>query len=174
MASLPVVNECVLTYMATLVELQTAKILHKIEVRLKSDEFEDRRIYAFDQVITFVRDRLPNETAVYPENSSPSQQLFALMKRFITGGSLSMGEHFWLMRPSGADVFELRTPDLRMFGWVYSPGTFIATNLATFEDIHTLNNHAAYRDEAVRMRESLDLDDPKFTPAAEINNVVPF
>ncbi len=160
--------------MATLIELCEQKVLTKIDINLGPKEFEDRRIYVFAPVISFIRDKLRQAESFYPENAPPEQQLRTLLKMFITGADLSVWEHFHIMRPAGLDIFELKTADLRMFGWVYRPGVFLATNMATFREVHTLNNHVVYRDEAVRMRDEVDLDAPKFTPAAEINNVVSF
>ena len=72
----------------------------------------------------------------------------------------------------GREYRELRTPDLRIFGWFALKDHFVGVvaNDATYVKEHDL--YQGYIGEVVRFRDGLQLDDPKFIPGEEAKDVV--
>jgi len=76
------------------------------------------------------------------------------------------------MKPIENDVYELRTPDLRIYGWFRQPGVFIAVCGDTMEKTHNVDGLAsAYRRVVEDHRNKLDLDEPKCQVGAEPKDV---
>jgi len=78
------------------------------------------------------------------------------------------------MRPKEADVFELVTPDVRIFGWFPRKDVFVAVAGDVMENTHGHDLYPGYRNMVIRQRELLDLDEPKWTPGASENDVISF
>lgn len=159
--------------MATLDELDRQGLVEKVEIEnLRRLEFEDRQIYLFLEVKTWLEETVPDMAPFYGENIAPIHQAFGLFKDFITGVEFDEGEMFWRMRPAEDDIYELRTADLRFFGWFYRPKVIILARGDTFERLHTYQGmHAGYRDEVRRLRDAIPLDEPKFVVGARPEDV---
>ncbi len=92
---------------------------------------------------------------------SPEEQAEALIYEYIAGEPLkNFPPHSML--PEGDGIWELRTPDLRFFGWFWRCGQFIVSAIDTKERCKSLGLYGGYRNQAVSDRVKLDLDDPKF------------
>lgn len=76
------------------------------------------------------------------------------------------------MRPVGNGVWELKTADLRLFGWFVQKDCFIVCDCDTTLRVKQMRLYPGYRDQAVRFRERLDLDEPKFIAGDDPNDVV--
>jgi len=66
----------------------------------------------------------------------------------------------------GTEAWEMKTADLRLFGWMYRPRVFIASFLGYADDYKGLKPKRHYSDAVQRVmtsRNSVDLDLPKFT-----------
>jgi hypothetical protein len=128
-------------------------------------------MYALPHVIEWFRNDLKH---VKPELSegrkhelqhgvqSPVEQLDSFFHDFITGGDLEAYEDAHMMFPNEMGVWELKTSDIRLFGWVPERCSFIIANAASAAACKDRGLYAGYRDDTVRRRNSLDLDEPKF------------
>ncbi|WP_197419712.1 hypothetical protein [Agrobacterium sp. D14] len=87
---------------------------------------------------------------------------------------MSVGRQFKRMRPEDRDVFELVTPDLRIFGWFPAYNKFIAVKGDFMDRTHGHNLYPGYRDLVVKERDAIDLDPPKWTPGATEYDVISF
>src|SRR4051794_35413181 len=104
--------------MATLATLEARGALVKIDVPLGSHEMPERLFYARPRVFTRWLDTvLPAEPADRGGRQSPAEQMDDLLHRFITGGTLLYWNEFHEMKPIDLGVWELKTVDLRVFGW---------------------------------------------------------
>lgn len=158
--------------MATLDELEKQGALTKVQIRLASPDRERRTLYVLPHVEKWIRNELKELTPFEPTDISPLMQAFALFKMFISGEALAEGTEFRLMRPLESDVYELKSADLRFFGWFYRPGTFIVVAADTMEQVHLVDGlSSAYRNEVIKTRESIDLDPPKYEQGASISHV---
>lgn len=156
--------------MATLDELENKGALFRVRINLRAKEYEERKIYAFPALWDWMTGAM-RTTEPYRDNISLGQQARVLLKNFITGQPFEEGEWFWLMNPQHMDVYELKSADIRIFGWFYRPRIFIGVAGDTLERTHTYNLHAGYRNSVVHARETIDLDPPAYIKGASITDV---
>jgi hypothetical protein len=75
---------------------------------------------------------------------------------------------FGIMQPPTASVWEMKTADLRIFGWMHKPKCFVAVFGGFADDYKSQNGNPpkeSYReamDRVVWLRDHLNLDSPKF------------
>jgi hypothetical protein len=71
------------------------------------------------------------------------------------------------MSPSGDDVYELRSADLRFFGWFPKMDVFVAVRGDTFTKLkNDPKLYELHRITTLEFRDAIDLDEPKFEPGA--------
>jgi hypothetical protein len=95
----------------------------------------------------------------------PNQQTYQLMKDFIRGADLFSDDWFpkpLMPRDNAHGIWELRTPDLRFFGWFVRRGVLIVASVETKVRLVQHKLYDGHREQAVVMRDNLDLDEPKF------------
>lgn len=88
-----------------------------------------------------------------------------ILRRWITGKPLRYGNVVKDLMPADDEVWELKTADLRVFGWIVQPRKYIAV-LGGYAD-HYKGPNCSARYEAARkhvmaVRSAIDLDEPKF------------
>lgn len=158
--------------MATLLELVASGDLAKFDPGLEPNELEHRVIYASRKFEAWVSHDLPKLTSEWEIESTPLEQLDALAEIYASGEALTYGHRFKVLKPALNGVWELKTFDLRIFGWFKERDCFIAVvaDLAGHVKEHSL--YPKYRDEVVQFRAVLNLDQPKFIPGDDPNDVV--
>src|SRR5690606_4949012 len=114
------VNPTVLTYMATLSELEVRESLIRLEVELDPGEQPWRTIYALPSFIPWLDETLPGlSTTIVGGDTEPAEQLDAVFHEYIQGAPLNLDRRFKrLSWTPDLSVWEFKTPDLRIFGWV--------------------------------------------------------
>jgi len=151
--------------MPTPKSIEEQGLLTRIEVELDADEQPQRLLYAHNRVVTWLEEILPNlETDNYvPGALRPEDQADALFYQFISGRtSMHMAPN--CLKPEQEGVWELRTHDLRLFGWFWRKGVFIFTAIDQAKRCKDLHLYAGYINQTKHDRENLDLDPPKFAP----------
>src|SRR4051812_2328024 len=104
--------------MATLDDLCDQKRLVKLGGGLDDDEQPERRLYAFPHVIDWLERVLPTLISELGDGSqTPEEQADDLLHLFVSGGDMSFYERSHSMTPAAHGIWELKTPDLRFFGW---------------------------------------------------------
>lgn len=104
---------------------------------------------------------------------SPLEQVDALIETFCSGKPLSVGRSFkHLYYRNVFGVWELKTADVRMFGWFPLKDHFVVSdcNLAGFIKQHSL--YHGYSTQTQKDRDLLNLDPPKFIEGGNANDVV--
>lgn len=161
-----------LTYMATLDELETAGVLSRYKHRFDAPPGRGREIWFFKEVAKWLVNDFFTMEPFYNESIATKNQAGVLLKNFVVGEEFESDLDFWHMRPHYDDVFELKTADLRIFGWFYRPRVFVAAQAQTFEVAHRAPGiHSYHRDEVVKMREQIELDEPKWVVGAKASDV---
>lgn len=154
--------------MATVEELVARGDLVQVSNKvLRSDQLPERVILLTGRAEKWMKEVLPSlETDGYVDGAlTPKQQAFDLFRCFIAGDDLFASD--WYPKPlrpfdQGHGVWELRTPDLRFFGWFVSKGTFVVSAVGVTEEVKDHQLYTGYRNQAVFDRESLELDHPAF------------
>lgn len=151
--------------MPTIEELAKASAVVKFGGGLLRYEIPERAIYGTSEVITWIKGNINGlETDGYIHGAAtPKQQLASLLRAYVRGDSY---EDFMLpkiMSPNSAWVWELRTHDLRLFGWFYRRGCFIVTDIDTKANCTDNALYNGYRDQCVAWRDACELTPPLVT-----------
>jgi len=103
---------------------------------------------------------------------TPEQEFYALMDIFCGGSEIEIPRDIHVMRSNGRGIWELRTIDLRLFGWFPKRDVFIAVSAHTAKSVKDGNLYPRLVEEAVAFRDRLDLDEPKFVEGDDPNGVI--
>jgi len=160
--------------MATLLDLtrRAPPALYRLDPGLDDGTQEFRCIVCSPRLKAWIEQDLPALGSALGLQLSPLEQFFAFVQTFCSDEPLTYGEQFKPLYCRGRGVWELRTPDLRVFGWFPLKDHFVGVvgNDATYIKQHNL--YEGYIGEVVRFRDALDLDEPKFIPGEEAKDVV--
>jgi hypothetical protein len=160
--------------MATLLDLtrRAPPTLHRLDPGFDDSTQEFRCIVCSPHLRRWIEQDLPALTSALGLELSPLEQFFALVQTFCSAEPLTYGEQFKPLYSRGQGVWELRTSDVRVFGWFPMRDHFVgvAANDATFIKERSL--YKGYIGEVVRFRNGLDLDQPKFIRGEEAKDVV--
>ncbi len=159
--------------MATVLELDAAGSLFRFDPDLEQGIQELRCIYVSPRLKRWIDNDLPTLESTWKIELSPQEQFQAFFEEvFCPGEPLTYDWHFKPLTHVGDGIWELKTADLRIFGWFSAQDCFIgsAANLTDLVKRHRL--YRGYAEEAVRFRDQLDLDPPKFIPGDNPHAVV--
>lgn len=159
--------------MATVLELEAAGSLFKLDPDLQQGIQELRCIYVSPRLKTWIENDLPNLESTWKVELTPQEQLQAFVEEvFCPGEPLTYEWHFRPISHVKDGIWELKTADIGMFGWFSIKDCFIgsAANLTDLVKQHGL--YHGYADEAARFRDRLDLTPPKFIPGDNPHAVV--
>jgi hypothetical protein len=160
--------------MATVIELTrgAAPALNRLNPGFDDGPQEFRCILCSPKLTAWIQRDLPALQSALGVELSPIEQLFAIAQTFCSDEPLTYGDHFKPLHCRGQGAWELRTDDLRVFGWFPLKDHFVGVvaNDATIIKQHGL--YTGYIGEVVRFRDQLNLDEPKFIQSREARDVV--
>ncbi len=76
-----------------------------------------RYVYGSKAFVSWLKCVLPTMTASAPSRGTPLSQVDAKLTAFCDGAQLSYGTGIHPLDPIANDVWELKTADVRLFGW---------------------------------------------------------
>jgi hypothetical protein len=158
--------------MATLIELDRIGQAFKLDPVLEYNEQEWRMIYTSPRLKNWIENDLSRLVSTWAVEVDPVQQLDALIEEFCSGTTLCFGEQFKPIQHVKGGIWELKTPDLRMFGWFHVKDCFVAWRADHADFIKEHDLYYGLAGEAAMFRDRLDLDEPKFVPGEDPNAVV--
>jgi hypothetical protein len=158
--------------MASTVTLRGEGLLLPYKPTLRNREFYDRDLYIYPGLMTWFSDVLPTLIQLDETDIRPMAQVSALLRQFVTGKQLTRYRQFKRLRPVGRDVWELKTPDVRIFGWFYRRDFFIAVCADSMERTKSSELYEGYINCVLDAREALALDEPKHIPGADYHDVI--
>lgn len=161
--------------MATISDLENAPNeprLWKVDAALDPTELELRRFYASSKLRSWALTTLPNLVSAWNIELTPQEQLNEFLATYAIGEPLVFGRQFHVLQPAGYGVWEVKTADLRIFGWFSQKDCFIGHSADTTDRIKQYGLYAGYRDEVAKYRDVLPLDEPKFVSGEDPNDVV--
>ena len=164
--------------MATVQQLESAGLLHKFDPALDPDEQELRLMHTSDKLRGWLENELPNTASFFGVESSPVEQVDALLHVFGSGLPLVFDRQFKpfqarAIQSAGDGVWYFKTPDIRIFGWFWAQDCFVGVVADTADRVKRHNLYQGYRGEVVQFRNKLDLDAPKFIPGTDPRDVIP-
>lgn len=102
-------------------------------------------------------------------NMTPAEQLITRLLQWITGKPMVYDRMFKGLIPASDGVWELKTADLRIFGWLYRPREFIAVcggYADHYKEPTKIKDYADDKRAVIHARNTLPLDPPKFVTGA--------
>jgi hypothetical protein len=142
----------------------------KIDLPLGRGGFEERKFYALPAFMNDLTNVVPTlQTGRLNAPQTPLDQLDDILHRWITGKPMRYGRWLNDLSPQASETWEMKTADLRIFGWIYRPKVFIGAFIGFADDYKRHKNQPAKesyddaRERVVEIRNRLDLDPPKFT-----------
>ena len=160
--------------MATLDTLVENESLVKIEVDLDVGVLPWRCLYGTPEFITWLDQILPNiVTTVVGGDIEPEEQVDAIFNEFVSGKAMSFDRRFKKLSATPETyVWEFKTLDIRIFGWVPKCDHFICTFGDMKDTIEVYRRYGRYVAQTIYFRTNLDLDEPKFIASEEYANVL--
>lgn len=160
--------------MATLAALADAGTLVRIEVDIDDGRQTWRCLYGTPDFIAWLEGVLPAlETGVMDAEITPQEQVFVLFADFIEGQHFEMDRRFRrLRRTPDLSIWELKTIDVRIFGWFASMDKFVCAFGEHKEEILRRDSVGTFMAKTDFVRNNLELDDPKFIHFEEYANVL--
>src|SRR5205814_10087750 len=109
-----------LTQMATLDSLlHDQRLLTRVVLKLPRGQFHERKFYAYRECIEWMKQVPTMNTGRVASEFTPQEQLVERLRQWMAGHPMEYGRMFHDMEPSTDDVWEIKTADLRIFGWMY-------------------------------------------------------
>lgn len=159
--------------MSTLDGLDRQALLYRWDVELGPRQQLERVIYVSPYLATnWLPTVLPTLGSTWNIEQDPLQQVDARVAQFVAGETITFSRHFRPLTPHSNGVWELKTADVRMFGWFPAFDTLLLVNANLAEPIKRLRLYRPMIEEVIRFRDHLPLDHPKFIPGDDARAVV--
>jgi hypothetical protein len=158
--------------MATLRELCQRRVLHMVDPQLSWREQQTRAVYATTEVMEWLVKELPNEVSNWNIDVFPEDQVAALIADFCAGKELHVVHQVRIIKHIDCGVWELKTADIRLFGWFHCRDVFVCTGVDSAWRIKEQRLYSQYRDNSVAIRNTLDLDEPKHVTGSDYDLVL--
>jgi hypothetical protein len=145
--------------MPTITDLLASGAIIKIDVELAPRDQPLRLLYGTPQFVDWLRQILAGvEPPRQLGQTSPAEQIDDLFHSFLSGEPLIFTRQFRVVRAEDNAVWELKTPDIRIFGWFMARDCFVAV-FGNWAD--TIKDHDLYRGYRIairRLRRELGID----------------
>jgi hypothetical protein len=152
--------------MATFNTLLDERALIRVTVPLPRGQFHERKFYAVPACVEWMKNQVPRmATGRIKSPLTPKEQLIERLRQWMSGDPMAYGRMFHDMTPRSDEVWEIKTHDLRLFGWMYRPREFIAVcggYADHYKEPTKIKNYADDRCAVVLARNTLPLDGQKY------------
>jgi hypothetical protein len=136
--------------MPTIADLVSNGAIVKIEVDLAPRDQPLRLLYGTPQFIAWLKDVLDGAEPPFGlGDMSIAEQIDDLFYSFLSGQQLIFTRQFRVVRAEENAVWELKTPDVRIFGWFMAKDCFVAV-FGNWAD--TIKDHDLYRGYRIAIR----------------------
>ncbi|KAB1079388.1 hypothetical protein [Methylobacterium soli] len=159
--------------MATVAKLREGGQIVSIEVELDRRDQPQRMLFGTPGFLEWLTELLgsPDPSPLGLE-LSPAEQLDALFADYISGAPLNHTRQFRILRPSRSSVWELKTPDLRIFGWFLQRDCFLAVFGAWADRVKDHDLYHGYLNEVARIRQAMGLQEALCITGIDPNDVI--
>lgn len=158
--------------MATILELVARGDLERLDPQLDPDEQEFRLVFFVREVVTRLPEQLEQMQSSCNVEQSPAEQLDDILYNFTSGKPLGYPRDFHEMYHRGDGFWELRTADVRVFGFFHRKDCFVCTDVADKNRLVEFRLTSQYVAQGKRRLAQLDLNEPKCINSAEPHDVV--
>lgn len=149
--------------MSTLEECCAARLLIKVRGNLRPHQRPDRILLATPRAIDWMNTVLKDlQTDGFVHGAiRPIQQAGVLFNTFVSGADFEPPLPHE-MNPKGNGIWEIRTHDLRFFGWFPMRGMFVISDVNTKAKCLDHSLYAGYATQAANDRITINLMDGRF------------
>jgi hypothetical protein len=159
--------------MATALYLDATGVLAKFRPMLEPSQRELRMVFASIRLAKWIKEELPKLESTWKVEVTPQEQLLTFLElEFCPGETLTYQWQFKPLTHIRDGIWELKTPDLRIFGWFWRKDVFIGSAGDLKDRIKEHHLYRGYATEAAMFRNELGLDEPKFIPGDDPHAVV--
>ena len=159
--------------MPTITTLIEGGAISPIEVELSPREQPMRLLYGTPGFIQWLDERLTSaEPSPLAADATPAEQLDQLFYTFISGKRLVYTKQFRFIRAEKNAVWELKTPDLRIFGWFLLKDCFVGVFGDWADRVKDHDLYRGYRLEVRRLRRELGLEDTLCVRGVDPDDVI--
>ncbi|WP_072893966.1 hypothetical protein [Sphingobium sp. YR657] len=141
--------------MSTLIELVTKGELVRFDAELGPHVLEIRRLFMLPRAIEQIEARISGTVSDRQIETAPDEQLDNLLAEFCEGVEMKMTTQFHTVRPIDCGAWELKTADVRVFGWFYAKDCFIASAVDAAWHVKRHRLYSGYAQEAEAHRKRL-------------------
>ena len=124
-------------------------------------EFEERQISLAPDGVVWLTTILPTETADAGRKITPLEQIEQIFHDYITGKVMAYDTQRKRLEPDANFVWEFKTPDVRVFGWLPRKRHFIVVTGQMKRNLKPRKLYKSYIQQVVAFRDGLKLDPPK-------------
>lgn len=135
--------------------------LKRYEVDLEPCDEPNRYLYAAPTLVSWFDGPLAVAHRDRGRNLTPREQVEEGFYEFIKGDPMAYGKDCRKLDPLNRHVWELKTTDVRIFGWFPRIATFVMVGGAMRADLTDFASYKPHIDRVVRFRSALRLDEPK-------------
>lgn len=100
------------------------------------------------KVVDQIESRIKGTVSDRQIKTLPEEQLDGLLADFCEGVEMTVTTHFRTVRPVDCGAWELKTPDVRVFGWFHERDCFIASAIDAAWHVKQVGLYAGYAREA--------------------------
>jgi hypothetical protein len=146
--------------MSTIRELVDSGAISRIDVEMGRREQPMRLLYGTPGFIAWLKEIL---NGAVPKNrlgdTTPAEQIDELFHAFLSGMPLVYTRQFRIIRAEKNAVWELKTPDTRIFGWFMRRDCFVGVFGNWADEVKDHDLYRGYRIAIRRLRRELGVDD---------------
>ena len=161
--------------MPTLTKLIDDGQLVRIEIELEG-ALPWRTLLGTPDFVRWLDEELPKlETTIVGGDLTPEEQVYAIFYDYVTGAHIQFhtdDRRFKKLNPLNHNVWELKTLDLRVFGWVLAKDCFICTYGKMKDELELMNSYGRYVALTVGWRNKCGLDKPNVVTGENYNDVL--
>lgn len=161
-----------LTLNATLARLAKEENLSEHAPPLGRRQLACRSVYLMPGLVQWFRTVLPKLIAMDGQNIDPRGQVASLLKQFVAGERMDHEHLLKKLEPLGKDIWELKTPDVRIFGFFISKDHFLAVVADSMELTKTYDLYRGYVNFASDERERMGIPEALRMRGASYNDVI--
>lgn len=145
--------------MQTIANLIESGAICRVEVELDSCDQPMRLLYATPDFTEWLDEVLAGAEPPHRlGQATPAEQIDDLFHAFLSGHPLTFTRQFRVVRAEENAVWELKTPDIRIFGWFMAKDCFVAVSGNWTDTIKDHDLYRGYRIAIRRLRRELGIE----------------
>ncbi len=158
--------------MATLDDIEQAGGLIRFDGNLEADEMPERALWHTPEYEAWIGDVLNLYAGTGRKKITPSDEVYSLSIDFILGRPMAYNVDLKKLDPIGHCVWEMKTAEVRVFGYFYLKKIFIAHHGEMKDYLKKRRCYAPHVQRVVEYMKSVGLDPPPCLTATRLSDVL--